>query len=219
MFDNIKGAIFDMDGTLIDSMWVWRKIDEDFLIEKDIDMTPEELMGKISHLSFHETAAFFKSEFHLQETIEEIKDGWNQRARFEYLHHVVLKDHALLLLEALKKRGIKMAIATSSSKELLEETIASKGIHHFFDTLVTTDMAGKTKIEPDVYLMAAKNLQLAPEEVAVFEDIPAAMIGARKAGMRVFGVHDKFSEDKTEEILSTCHHYIHHFGELLPHLT
>lgn len=218
MFNEIKGVIFDMDGTLIDSMWVWRKIDEDFIQEKGIDLLPEELMGKIAHLSFHETAEFFKREFTLPESVEDIKNHWNTMAKYEYTHNVSLKEYALELLETLKMKGIKMAIATSSSKELLEETIQSKGIAQFFDTIVTTDMAGKTKIEPDVYLLAAQNLGLKPQEIAVFEDIPAAMIGAKKAGMLVFGVHDKFSEDKMDEILGTCHHYIHHFGELLPHL-
>ncbi len=218
MFNNIKGVIFDMDGTLIDSMWVWKKIDEDFILKEGIEMLPEDLMDSISHLSFHETAEYFKKEFKLTESVEDIKNHWNTQAKHEYTNNVLLKDNAFELLEALKLKGIKMAIATSSSKELLEDTIASKGIAHFFDVTVTTDMAGKTKIEPDVYLLAAKLLDISPESIAVFEDIPAAMIGARKAGMKVFGVHDKFSEDKKKEILEICHTYIDNFGELLPHL-
>jgi HAD superfamily hydrolase (TIGR01509 family) len=215
MFTNIKGVIFDMDGTLVDSMWVWRKIDEDFILKQGIDLPPEQLMENIAHLSFNETAEYFKREFSLSESVDEIKDFWNIQAKIEYTNNVKLKDFAFELLEAFQSKGIKMAIATSSSPELLSETLRSKGIKDFFDVIVTTDMAGKTKIEPDVYLMAARMMNLSPESIAVFEDIPAAMAGARKAGMTVFGVYDKFSADKKGEILDLCHLYINDFSQIL----
>lgn len=215
MFENIKGVIFDMDGTLVDSMWVWRKIDEEFILKQGIKLQPEQLMDKIAHLSFNETAEFFKREFNLDESVDDIKNGWNTQAKFEYTNNVMLKDYAYELLEAFKLKGIKMAIATSSSSEILAETLRSKGIDSFFDVIVTTDMAGKTKIEPDVYLLAASMMNIAPENIAVFEDIPAAMIGAKKAGMTVFGVYDKFSAEKKNEILDICHMYIYNFSQIL----
>lgn len=218
MFENIKGVIFDMDGTLVDSLWVWRKMDEDFILKQGIDMAPEELMAQISHLSFNETAHFFKKKFKLKETVEEIMLHWNTEAIRIYAKEVLLKDHAFELLVALKEKGIKLAIATSASKDLLHETIVSKEIAHFFDVMVTTDMVGHSKSEPDVYLYAAKLMDLEPKSVAVFEDIPEAMLGARRAGMTVFGVHDSFSEKKEVEIMNNCHKYILNFSEIIPML-
>ncbi|MBW8383935.1 MAG: HAD family phosphatase [Youngiibacter sp.] len=208
MLDDVLGVIFDLDGTLVDSMWVWRKVDEDFLVSRNIDLEPEELMRRIAHKSFHETAVYFKETFNLLETIDEIKAQWNNSVKSIYRDNVMLKEGALEILIKLKEKGTKIALATSSSEEILEACLEARQIRQYFDVVVTTDMAGKTKVEPDVYLLAADRLELSPSSIAVFEDIPAAMLGARKAGMKVFGVHDSFSEHLHEEIIRNCHVYV-----------
>lgn len=215
MLKDIKGVIFDLDGTLVDSMWVWRKIDEDFILERNLPLTPEALMQSIAHLSFHETAEFFKSSFQLLDTVEEIKTRWNEAAKREYRTNVMLKEGAREILQKFQDSGVKIALATSSSREILEACLEAQDITRFFDVVVTTDMAGKTKSEPDVYLLAAGLLGLPPESIAVFEDIPQAMFGARKAGMKVFGVHDAFSEHHHEEIMRNCHVYIRSLNEVI----
>ena len=208
MLDDVLGVIFDLDGTLVDSMWVWRKVDEDFLVARNIDIAPEELMRRIAHNSCHETAVYFKETFNLLETIDEIKAQWNNSVKSIYRDNVMLKEGALEILIKLKEKGTKIALATSSSEEILEACLEARQIRQYFDVVVTTDMAGKTKVEPDVYLLAASRLELSPSSIAVFEDIPAAMLGARKAGMKVFGVHDSFSEHLHDEIIRNCHFYV-----------
>ena len=75
MFTNIKGAIFDLDGTLVDSMWIWEQIDIDYLNEKGYEM-PQNLKDEINHLSFQETAVYFKNRFHLDDSLDEIMNAW-----------------------------------------------------------------------------------------------------------------------------------------------
>lgn len=207
MLENIKAAIFDLDGTLVDSMWVWDKIDIDYLRIKGFDV-PSDLRAAIEHLSFDETARYFKQRFNLMDSVDEIKDTWNNMAYHEYAYNVTLKPYASELLSMLKASGIKLALATSNNNLLLEAVLKNHNIYHLFDVIVRTDEVEKGKNFPDVYLLAAERLQVKPQSCIVFEDILPAMFGAKLAGMRVVGVYDEFSACQSDEIKSTCDHYI-----------
>ena len=106
MLKNIQAAIFDMDGTLIDSMWVWDSIDNVYLEKRGFSVPPD-LRYDIIHLSFQETALYFKNKFNLIDSIEEIQDEWNNLAYFEYANNVKLKPYAKEYLLQLKNKGIK----------------------------------------------------------------------------------------------------------------
>ncbi|MCY6371987.1 HAD family hydrolase [Clostridium ganghwense] len=214
MLTNIKAAIFDMDGTLIDSMWVWSKIDVDFLKNRNIKC-PEDLKSQIEHLSFEETAMYFKERFKLKETVEQIIDEWNNMALEEYKTNIKLKYGAKKYLDILKALGIKIALATSNCSLLLEAALKATGIYEYFDVITRTDEVSRGKQFPDVYLLTAERLGVKPDECIVFEDILPAVIGAKAAGMKVIGIHDDYSSYQKEDISNIADKYIYEYSELI----
>ena len=213
MLTNIKAAIFDLDGTLIDSMWVWGKIDEDYYKNRNM-VLPSNLKSQIEHLSFDDTAQYFKTNFGILDTIEEIKKEWIDFAYVEYLNNVKLKPGVVEFLSLLKTLNIKIGLATSSSTALLEAVLQANGIYHFFDSITLTDEVSRGKSFPDVYLLAAEKLGVTPAECIVFEDILPAVKGAKAAGMKVIGVYDDFSKLDRDDIINHADMYIIEYHEI-----
>lgn len=213
MLKNISAAIFDMDGTLIDSMWVWDTIDIKYLKKRGFSV-PDKLRDDIIHLSFEETALYFKNRFNLSDSIEEIVNEWNDLAYIEYASNVNLKPYAKEYLSKLKAKGIKLAIATSNCTMLLETVLKRHGIYDLFDVITTTDEVDRGKDFPDVYLLSAKKLSVSPSECVVFEDILPAVMGAKAAGMTVVGVHDSYSEYQKNDIINNADIYINGYREI-----
>lgn len=211
--DNIKAAIFDMDGTIIDSMWVWHVIDVNYLGKRGFTL-PSDLRSDIEHLSFLEAAEYFKNRFSLPDSLQEIMDEWNAMAYDEYKHNVTLKPGAKDYLLKLKALGIKLGLATSNCKLLLETVLKRHGIYDLFDVITTTDEVTRGKSFPDVYLLTAERLNVEPSQCIVFEDILPAVLGAKAAGMKVVGVHDRYSEHQREHIIKEADKYILEYSEL-----
>ncbi|WP_163195832.1 HAD family hydrolase [Clostridium thermarum] len=213
MLQDIKAAIFDLDGTLVDSMWVWEKIDIDYLQLKGHEI-PEGIRDDIAHLSFEETAIYFKNRFNIEESIEEIMETWHNMALDEYRTSVKLKAGAREFLALLKAKNIKIGLATSNSSTLLEIALKNNGIYEFFDVITTTNEVSRGKDFPDVYLLTAERLKVDPHQCIVFEDILPAVLGAKAAGMKVVGVFDKAAQHQWSEILSIADKTIKDYNEL-----
>lgn len=217
MFTNIKGAIFDLDGTLIDSLNIWMQIDIDYLKEightEDIDFV--QLKKEINHLSFRDTAKYFKETFNISDSIDEISLRWHNMAFDSYKNKVKLKEGAKEFLESLKDSGIKIGLATSNSIELAKVSLESNGIYDLFENITITGEVSRGKDFPDVYLLAAQKLGLKAEECIVFEDILAAVEGAKKGNFKVTAIYDESSKLNTEKIKDKADFYIESYSELL----
>ncbi|MCR4923604.1 MAG: HAD family phosphatase [Lachnospiraceae bacterium] len=213
MLKDIKGVIFDLDGTLVDSMWMWKQIDIEFLSMHGLEME-EGLQQMIGGKTFYETAVFFKERYSLSESLEEIMSCWNLMAENKYAKEVPLKDGVLDFLHKLKDNEIKMGIATSNSLHLTETCLKSNGIRDFFDVIISgrSDIQGKPA--PDVYLMAAKNLSLQASECLVFEDLVDGIKAGKAAGMKVCCIHDRFSSEEEDRKKELADYYIYSFKEI-----
>ena len=214
MLTDIKGVIFDLDGTLVDSMWVWSQIDVDYLKMKGYSM-PKNLRSEIVHLSFSQTAVYFKEKFNLSDSIEKISSDWHNMAYDHYSNNVKLKLGVKDFLNYLKSYKIKIALATSNSVPLLEACLKHNGVYDYFDSITITDEVSKGKDCPDVYLLAASKLDVNPKDCLVFEDILPAVQGAKAANMKVIAVKDDECLDSKEDLLKYADKYIHSFVELL----
>ena len=209
-----KGAIFDMDGTLMDSMWMWKDIDIEYLGRFGIEM-PENLQREIEGMSIKETAVYFRETFGITDSIEKMISDWNDMAIGFYRTRVTLKKGALELLKQMKERGMKTGIATSNSVELTRECLAANSVEDLFDTIRTAQEVPRGKPAPDIYLSVAGEWGIDPGDLIVFEDIPNGALAAKRAGMEVVAVEDDYAAQRREELIRISDHYIRDFTEIL----
>lgn len=207
MFNNIEAAIFDMDGTLVDSMWIWNEIDKEYLSKHGIEVPPT-LSTDIAHLNFHDVALYFKNTFNLPYTQSEIEKHWNEMAFEAYAKKVKLKPGVKTFLKLLKDNNVKIALATSNNKLLLEVCLKANGIYEYFDSITLTSEVARGKNFPDVYLLSAEKVGANPENCIVFEDLLTAIEGAKQAGMKVIGVYDEASVDQHDTMKEVADDFI-----------
>ncbi len=214
MFKDIEAVIFDLDGTLVDSMWVWEQIDIQYLTERNLT-APKDIKSQIEGMSFHETAIYFKNQFKLNDSIEKIKDTWNEMAFNKYKYEVPLKKGADSFLKYLKDNNIKIGIATSNCPELANEVLNSHNIKEYFDCIITCGEVNVSKPAPDVYLACADRMGVKYDKCLVFEDVPNGIRGGIAAGMKTCSLDDDFTKDVVDVKKSLADYYIKDYEELL----
>ncbi|MCI8485209.1 MAG: HAD family phosphatase [Lachnospiraceae bacterium] len=213
MLKGIKAVIFDLDGTLVDSMWLWHDIDVEFLEQRGLTL-PDTYQKEIEGMSFTETAMYTKELFHLSESVEELKAMWNRMAIEKYTYEVPFKPGAEEFLKDCRNQGIRLGIATSNSRELVEAVSSALHFDNYIQEIVTACEVKQGKPAPDVYLEAAKRLHVQPEHCLVFEDVPMGILAGKHAGMQVCAVEDRFSAGEREEKRRLADYYISSYREI-----
>ena len=210
----IEGVIFDLDGTLLDSTWVWSQIDTDFLKKRGFEV-PKDYSTAIMAMGFEEVAKYTIKRFLLQETKEDVMAEWDAMARDAYAHDVKLKKGVKELLLWLKKQDIKMAGATSNSASLFEPCLKNLGIYDWFHSFTETGDVKRGKEFPDVYLKAAEKMGVNPGTCFVFEDILPAVLGAKKGGFQTVLVREPKWNYAKEDFDLICDYAVDEIDEAI----
>ena len=200
----IKAALFDLDGTLLDSMWVWNRVDELFFERHGIEM-PADYPASISGMSYMATAEYTRTRFALSKSAAEIAAEWTRDSAREYAEHVKLKPGSAEFLDKLRARGVRLCVVTASRRELYAPCLARNGILDSFEFVLTIDEAGGgSKLDGRIYRMAAERLGVEPGECMVFEDAREGILGAKRLGMQAYCVIDPHSTHGLDEIKSVA---------------
>lgn len=209
----LQSAIFDMDGTLLDSMGMWRTLGS-VLAQNHGAVPPPDLNRRVASLGLWEGTAYCKEVCGLSGTVEElVREIWGQIEAF-YRHDVRPKPGLVRFLDILKMQGVWMYVATATDRPLAEAALRTAGIDGYFRGLITSAEAGQSKREgPEVYERALRRLRSTKKDTVVFEDALHALRTAHEAGFRTAAVYDP-SEPDQEEMRRLADYYITSYEEM-----
>lgn len=205
-----KGAIFDLDGTILDSSNIWKMVDSKFFGMHEMSV-PSDYLENISAMNIFDIARYTIKRFNFNYEVNELVDLWNSMAKKEYEENVLIKPYVKEYLLKLKSEGVRLGIATALDSFLYEPCLKRNGIFDIFDDHRSLSTMKNGKDSPDIYLDVASKLGVKPEECMVFEDIYKACRSAKSANFYVVGVNDS----NNENIKEYTNKYIYSFKELL----
>ena len=210
----IKAIIFDLDGTLIDSTFVWREVDKEFFGRRNREIPPTYLED-IAHVGLPEAAILTRTKYGVKESQEEILKEWHDSVAYKYEHQIQLKPFAKEYLDFLKKNNIKLAIATASQPDLYEPCLKRLGVFDYFITIADVNKVHAGKSSVKLYNYVADILGEKPENIAVFEDIYVGLKTAYENGFLSIAVDDVNSRKDNELKQKYSHLFIKSFEDMM----
>ncbi len=212
--NDYDAVIFDLDGTLVDSMGMWAEIDVDFLALFGIPC-PATLQKELEGLTWPETEQYFIDHFDIPLTVSEIGSKLLQMAEERYRDRTPAKDGAVRFVKNLSAHGIKTGLASSNHPGLITHALDAHGLVPFFPVITTCGEVAAGKPSPDVFLKTAEKLGASPGRCLVFEDIPKGILAGKRAGMTVIAVDDAYSKAMEEEKRQLADAYIRSYDEII----
>ena len=204
--NNLLAIIFDADGTILDSMYIWHELGGRYL--RSIDVEPERNLAEILYpLSLEQGCVYLKERYALEQTLPEIREGIVRIIQDFYIDEVGLKAGIRNFLQSMLEKDIPMVIATSGDRTLLNAALERNGIAGYFNAIFTCSELETNKHEPKIYLECAKFFGLEPYNIAVFEDSLFALETAKAAGFITFGVEDDSNINDRERIIEVADFY------------
>lgn len=211
---NIKLAIFDLDGTLIDSTSLWADIDRNFFHKRGMEIPPTYGI-EIAHVGLDKAAEITKEKYLPNEDVESIKKEWLDMSIEAYKETIPLKDNAIELLELLSSKGVVITLATANSKEIYEPCLSRLGILKYFARVVDVHSCKEGKGSPEIYDKIASEFNATREETIVFEDMLIPLVTTFNAGYNVVAIYDKDSTKDEKAVKEHSHFFIKNFSELI----
>ncbi len=194
----IRGAIFDMDGTLTESMHLWIEIGRRYLEGLGYTVSPEQ-NREMTKMLLEPMALYMQDQFGLTKSQSQIVDEINKIVEPDYFETVVVKPTVVESLEAMQERGIRMCVATATDRHLTEACLKRNGIDRFFSAVFTCGEEHCNKRTSLIYDKARAHLGTSPEETYIFEDTYVSILGAKQSGCRVVALEDRWSEKKRKK--------------------
>ena len=210
----IRGAVFDLDGVLLDSMSIWNDLGARYLEKLGVQPEPG-LRDVLFSMSMEQGAEYMKQQYHLDLATEEILGGIQEMLQDFYFYEVKAKEGAKELLTFLQEKGIVMTAATSSPREHVTRALKRNGLYDFLKKIDTTSEVGESKHSPLIYLKAAEYMGTLPRETLVFEDSLYALQTAKAAGFRAVGVYDSEGETNQKGVEETGEVYLKNLREFI----
>jgi HAD superfamily hydrolase (TIGR01509 family) len=194
------GAIFDLDGTLLNSLHIWEDIDIRFLEKYGHRATPD-YTREVTMLGFRKAAEYTVERYALSATPEEVIREWNEMSEEAYAKTIELKPGAREYLLFLRDRDVRLGIATALDPTRVRDVLVNNGVYDLFSSQTTLHEVSRGKGFPDIYLLEAKKLGIAPDRITVYEDLLLGVRGAKAGGFTVCGVYDSYMGDDWNEIV------------------
>ncbi len=207
-----KGAIFDLDGTLLDSMEVWDTVGDRFLMGRGIT-PPSDLRQILKPMSLEQAVSYLKEKYCLEDSVEQLMQEANDLVEEDYRYHIPLKPTALAFLKELHQKKIALCIATATDRYLVEAALQRLEIDHYFSGIITCTEVGVGKEQPDIYFRALSILGTSQADTVVFEDALHAVKTAVSAGFSVAAVYDQSAQKETPLIQAIATWHLHSYHD------